>query len=98
MPMLNCLPHSESATMRLMSSPGVPMDTSREAHEVQLVAYRHLGGAARVAIAFRLGTLARNTALAGIRRRHPEYDDRQARRALHRLLLGDEVVRRLYPG
>ena len=59
--------------------------------------YRRLGGAERVAIAFRLGTLVRETALSGIHRRHPDYDDEQARRALHRLLLGDELMRQVYP-
>jgi hypothetical protein len=80
-----------------MGAPDLPRDTAPEAHEAQLAVYRRLSGAERVAIAFRLGTIARNTALAGIRRRHPEYDDSQARRALHRLLLGDEIMRRVYP-
>lgn len=74
------------------------LDTTPDAAAVQIAAYRRLGGSARVAIAFRLGTLVRETALAGIRRRHPEYDDGQARRALHRLLLGDVLMREVYPG
>lgn len=75
-----------------------PLDTTPAAAAVHIAVYRRLGGSARVAIAFRLGTLARETALAGIRRRHPEYDDERARRALHRLLLGDAVMREVYPG
>jgi hypothetical protein len=75
----------------------IAMDTTPEADEAQLAVYRRLGGAERVAIAFRLGTLARDTTLAGIRRRHPAYDEGQARRALRRLLLGDDLMRRVYP-
>lgn len=40
----------------------------------------------------------RRIALEGIRRRHPEYDERRARRALISLLLGADVARRLWPG
>ncbi len=75
-----------------------PLDTTVDADTVQTEAYRRLGGAERVAIAFRLGTLVRATALAGIRRRHPGYDEVQARQALRRLLLGDALVRQAYPG
>ena len=74
----------------------VPFDTTSDADDVQRDAYRRLGGAERVAIAFRLGTLTRSIALAGIRRRHPEYDDAQAARALRRLMLGDALVRQAF--
>ena len=40
---------------------------------------------------------ARATALAGIRARHPNYDDATARGALFRLLIGDEPFRRAWP-
>ena len=74
-----------------------PLDTTQAADEVQLAVYRRLGGATRVAIAFRLGAFTRDLTLAGIRRRHPDYDDLRAHRALHRLLLGDDLMRRVYP-
>ena len=80
-----------------MRGPAIPLDTTPDADESQLAVYRRLGGAERVAIAFRLETLARETTLAGIRRRHPEYDAAQASRALHRLLLGDDLMLRVYP-
>jgi hypothetical protein len=74
-----------------------PLDTTEAADAVQLEIYRRLGGAERVAIAFRLTTLVRETAMAGIRRRHPEYDEQQVRTALWRLTLGDETVSRVWP-
>ena len=74
-----------------------PIDTTADAHDVQREAYRRLGGAGRLAILFRLNTLVRETAMAGIRRRHPTYDDLHVHMALRRLILGDELVRKAWP-
>jgi len=74
-----------------------PLDTSADAHEAQTEAYRLMGGTGRLAAMFRLIELARNTAIAGIRSRHPEYDDEHVRLAFARLVLGDEWVRRVWP-
>lgn len=73
-------------------------DTSPEADAVQVEAYRRLGGAGRVAAAFRMSELSRQAAEAGIRRRHPEYGEDEVRQALLRLLHGDELVQRAWPG
>jgi len=51
----------------------------------------------RCTIAARMSADARAITLAGIRRRHPDYDEHQARLALFRLLLGDEMFRRVWP-
>ena len=56
-----------------------------------------MGGAARVAVMFRLSESARRWSMAGIRRRHPDYDDFQVRLALARMILGDDLVRRVWP-
>jgi hypothetical protein len=77
--------------------PHIALDTSEEADAKQLDAYRRLGGTGRVAVVFRLNALVRQTARAGIRRRHPSYDDRQVGRALQRLLFGDALARSLSP-
>ncbi len=72
--------------MRPSSSRGstrVPMDTTPEAYAAQIEAYRRMG---------------RETALAGIRARHPDYREEQARLALFRLILGDELTRAVWPG
>ncbi len=73
-------------------------DTSADADAVQMEAYRRMGGTARSEIASRLTTMARETAAAGIRRRHPEYDDASVKLALARLLYGDELVAKAWPG
>jgi hypothetical protein len=74
-----------------------PADTSVDAYEVQIEIYRAMGGPGRLAAMFRLNDLARNMALAGIRSRHPEYDDERLRLAYARLVLGDDLVRRAWP-
>ena len=72
-------------------------DTSARAQAIQDELYRTLGGAERVAIQFRLSAAARAMTLAGIRGRHPEYDDDRARMALARVILGDELTRQVWP-
>ena len=75
----------------------IAADTSPDADAVQIEAYRRMGGAERAQVMFRLGAMARRTAEAGIRQRHPEYDDEQVMLALARLLHGDDLVRRAWP-
>jgi hypothetical protein len=74
-----------------------PLDTDPESHDTQMDLYRRMGGPARVAVMFRLNESARRWSAAGIRRRHPAYDDVQVRLALARLVLGDELVRDVWP-
>jgi hypothetical protein len=75
-----------------------PVDTDAAAHEVQMGVYRRIGPEARVRIAFEMSEDVRRMTLDGIRARHPEYDGEQSRRALFRLLLGDDLVRAIWPG
>jgi len=76
----------------------IAADTSPEADAVQLEAYQRMGGTGRAQVMFRLSEMARLTAEAGIRRRHPEYDGAQVLLALARLLHGDELVQQAWPG
>lgn len=75
----------------------IAADTSADADAVQIEAYRRLGGAGRVEVMFRLTRMARGAAEAGIRRRHPDYDDARVKLALTRLIYGDELVRAAWP-
>jgi len=72
-------------------------DTSADAAAVQTGIYRRMGPARRCALAAEMSVTAREIALAGIRSRHPDYDDRDARFALFRLLVGDALFRRAWP-
>jgi hypothetical protein len=76
---------------------GRAADTDAEADAVQLEGYRRLGGAGRLQIAFRLSDQVRRIAMAGIRARHPEYDERRVLLAWARLVHGDELVRAAWP-
>jgi hypothetical protein len=72
-------------------------DTTPDAARVQLEVYQRMTAAQRLAIAMQLSADTRQLTLAGIRHRHPEYDEARARLALFRVLLGDELFRRVYP-
>ena len=74
-----------------------PADTDRRAHEVQMAINRRMTGAQRSALALDLSEGVRETARAGIRSRHPDYDELDVERALRRLLYGDELVRKAWP-
>ena len=75
----------------------LPLDTSADAHRAQIEAYRRMGGPGRVALVFRLNDLARKAAIAGIRARHPDYDDESRRLAYAHLVLGDDLTRKMWP-
>jgi len=72
-------------------------DTTPEADAAQVDAYRRLGGRGRAQVMFRLGEMTRRTVEAGIRKRHPDYDEARVVLALARLLHGDELVRQVWP-
>ena len=94
--MVSCGPREEGRPRR--DDTCVPLDTSRSAHEVQRDVYLRMGGAGRVAVMFRLTDAVRRLAMAGIRARHPEYDEELTRRAYARLVLGDAAARAVWPG
>ena len=75
----------------------VPTDTSLDAFEVQTRAYRALGPEGRVQVLAELSEAVRAVAMAGIRSRHPHYTEEETRQALYRLLLGDDLVRAVWP-
>ena len=82
-----------------MSDPHtLPRDTAAAAHAVQIASHRRMGGERRLAIGIALSDEVREITLAGIRARHPEYDEEQAQSALFRLLLGEDLYRAAYPG
>jgi len=76
----------------------VPLDTDPAAYRVQIDAYRRMGARGRAEVVFRLNDLARAMAVAGIKSRHPEYDEEQVHLAYARLVLGDEWVLKVWPG
>ena len=59
-----------------------PTDTTPRAAARHLELYRRAGAARRVAIALELSEAVRETTLAGIRRRHPEFSEREVAEAV----------------
>ncbi|HEY5922959.1 MAG TPA: hypothetical protein VIV11_14870 [Kofleriaceae bacterium] len=72
-------------------------DTHPDAAAVQAAVLRRMTPGQRVELGIQMSEDAREVVLAGIRSRHPEYDETQARYALFRLLLGDELFARAWP-
>lgn len=72
-------------------------DTSEDAHALQIEGYRRMGPAARLRTALELTELSRRFLAAGVRKRHPEYDEEQVRLATARLWLGPDLFRRAFP-
>jgi hypothetical protein len=64
-------------------------DTTLRASAVQLQLYKSLSPSERVKIAVDLSDAVRETAMAGIRRRHPEYSDAELSHAFLSMLYGD---------
>lgn len=73
-------------------------DTTPDAAAVRTAIYRRMTTEQRCAIAAEMSAMTRAIALENIRSRHPAYDDHQARMALYRLLVGDDLFRRAWPG
>jgi hypothetical protein len=66
-------------------------DTSPEAAALQLRLYRSLPPSARAQIAVDLSDAVRETTMAGIRRRHPDYSDDELARAFLVLVYGNTI-------
>jgi hypothetical protein len=65
---------------------------------VQLNALLHLGEEGRARAAFNLSDTMRRLVKAGVRHRHPDYDDELVRLAATRLALGDKLFCLVFPG
>jgi hypothetical protein len=72
-----------------------PIDTDERAWRAQVEAVRRLGPDGRVRMAAKMSEDVRRIALDGIRRRHPEYDEGQARDALLTALYGEDLAQRV---
>ena len=93
---------SATADQKLQSSwyiAGVrASDTTPASHAAQMEVYRRLGPAGRVRLAASLSADTRELTRAGIRSRHPTYTDEEVDFALRRVLYGDDLVGRAWPG
>ena len=79
-----------------MSVEFIAADTTPEADRVLTEIYRGMTGVRRLELAMRASDSLRTVVAAGVKRRHPEYDDRQVQLAVIRLTLGDELFFKAY--
>ncbi len=77
-------------------APNARTDTSREAARRHVKVLRRLGIKRRASMTFELSDVLRRVTEAGVRHRHPDYDDDMVRLALIRLWLGPELFRRIH--
>lgn len=71
-------------------------DTTAEALAVQFQVLRRLGPSGRLAITFDLCDNLRLLTAAGVRHRHPQWDERSVEREVIRLMIGDDLFRQAY--
>lgn len=71
-------------------------DTTPEALAVQLRELRRIGPAGRAAMTFELCDNLRSLVAAGVRHRHPQWDDQAVKRETIRLMIGDVLFRKAY--
>jgi len=75
----------------------IPADTDPEAYEAQLEVWRRMAPEKKLAQVFQLSDVVRELVIAGIRDRHPEYDEEQVKHAAFRHFLGDALYREVWP-
>ena len=68
------------------------LDTNPQPEQVQLEIFRRMGPEKRLQAGIELSQLCRKLLLEGVRMRHPEYDERQSKLAVIRLMLPEEPV------
>ena len=64
---------------------------------MQAAIYRRMPPGRTAELAARMSIEMRRMALDAIRGRHPEYSSEEARLALFRMLVGDDLFRRAWP-
>jgi len=67
-------------------------DTTPDARRRVMAVFSAMSGAERVRYATEMADEVREVAMAGIRTRHPDYDDQQVRTAWFAMLHGDAIA------
>jgi hypothetical protein len=73
------------------------LDTTYEAEQVQVEIFRQMKPEARLQAGIDLAQTCRKLLGAGVRTRHPEYDENQVKLAVIRLQLREELFLKVYP-
>jgi hypothetical protein len=76
----------------------VAADTSLEAARVEAEIFRRMPAARRLQLACEMSDYVRALSVAGVRRRHPEYTEEEAKLAVTRMCIGEKLFKEVYPG
>ncbi len=74
----------------------IPSDTTVEAARKQFEILRRLDMNARANITFQLSNNLRQTVEAGVRHRHPDYNEEQIKSEVLRLMVGERLFRQVF--
>ena len=74
---------------------GIPADTSLEMAKKEYDILRSLGPEVRAKIAFEMSDGLRRIVEAGVRHRHPEFDEKKVKLEVLRLMIGDKLHRQM---
>ena len=74
-----------------------PLDTNPDALRVQIEIFQRMEPHQRLQAAAHLSETCRSLLAEGIRKRHPNYDEKQVKLAVIRCLLPEDLFLRAYP-
>ncbi len=79
-----------------MAEPSIPYDTSLHSANVQDDVLRKMDIRQRAEMTFELSDNVHRLAEAGVRSRHPEYDDKMVGMAVTKLMIGDSMFKEVF--
>jgi hypothetical protein len=74
---------------------GIPLDTTIEAARKEFEILRKLGPHVRAKMAFDMSDSLRCIVEAGVRNRHPDFDQKKIQLEVLRLMIGDKLYRQM---
>jgi hypothetical protein len=75
----------------------IPADTSIEAARKQFEILRRLDAETRLKMSLEMSDNLRSFVEAGVRLRHPEYDERKVNQQVMRLMVGESLFKQFNP-
>ena len=77
---------------------GIPSDTTLDAARKEFEILRRLGPHVRARMAFDMSDSLRRIVEAGVRHRHPDFDQKTIKLEVLRLMIGDKLYRQMLKG
>ena len=74
----------------------IPADTTIDAARKQFEILRRLDAETRLKMSFEMSDYLRSIVEAGVRLRHPQYDEQQINRQVIRLMIGERLFREIF--